>query len=114
MNDADFQRWADKGHFTDWTRKPGRIGLVRERAIMFCRLIPPTGSWSSSDLNHAMFEGINPHARNYLASALQFLRRKKLVDGCWRYGPANAKTFGRPSIRWINPTAGRAGLEDML
>ena len=109
-----FQLWADKGFFTDWKRKPERVEWVRALTVQFCRRIPADKYWSTTELITTMLPDINQKALNYLVSGLHFMRSNKMLDGCMRYGPANARTFGRPSIQWINPDVTCEGLGDML
>jgi hypothetical protein len=116
MNRELFEGWAAKGHFTDWARRPGRLEEIAGEVRMACEQIPLGDFWSTSGLRRYLLPEISEKGKAYLVSALQEIRRRGMLADCVRRGKPNQRTFGKPSVEWVNPVsnAGTEGLESIL
>lgn len=97
--------WATKGHFTDWERKIERAHGIRAEIVYACQQIPAGETWTTTDLVKYLHPDASQKARDYWCNGSQYMRKHGHLAGVWRYGKPNARTFGKPAVHWINPSA---------
>lgn len=114
-----FQAWANKGHWTNWTRKPERAADLKFMVWAELTRLHHTERIGTTNLVDRILPGLDDVGRNYVTMGLAHLRKVGELDGCFIRGVKNPRTFGHKSLIWLNPnynpeTAGIEGLEGVL
>lgn len=111
-----FQAWANKGHWSNWERRPSQTEDLRFLVTKALERMGIDEQIGSSQLVDRILPDLNDIGRTYITVGLNHLRKKGLLDGCFIRGPKNPRTFGNPSIIWVNPlrATGTEGLEGVL
>ena len=124
---AKFQAWANKGHWTNWTRKPERAADLEHLVWNELTRINTKERISTTNLVDRILPGLDDIGRDYVAVGLNHLRKNGKLARCYSRGAKNPRTFGHKSFIWHNPLIpyvgadvteepidGTEGLEDML
>lgn len=117
MNDTKtFQEWANKGHWSNWERKPERTESLRQLVWRECGLLSASDRIGTIKLVEAMLPGLDARGRIYVTGGLAYLRKHDLATNCFERGGKNPHTFGNESVKWKNPNYidGAIGLEGIL
>jgi len=100
------EAWADydfrPNWRSDWKKYPERSEALALAVANTCDALEIGDHLTTGRMIERALPGITASAKNYVAAGLQHLRRTGGI-GCWRHGPKNGSTFGKPSIHWVNP-----------
>lgn len=112
-----FQAWAAKGHWTNWERRPAQTEDLRHLVVCALRRLKEGEQMGTTQLVDQVLPGLDDIGRAYITVGFNYLRKHNLLDGCFIRGAKNPRTFGNPSIIWMNPdfySDGTEGLEGLL
>lgn len=104
MTDTEtFQQWANKGHWSNWERKPERAELLRHLVMSHCHKLPTADGIGTTLLVESMLPGLDAVGRVYVTGGLAFLRKHEMIEGFYKRGGKNPRSFGNQSVHWVNP-----------
>src|SRR5260221_7661951 len=110
-----FDRWAIRGHFTDWMRKPERRMELVHEVKRICDVLDLDARLNTTQLIGLIgVSNADKKTYHYVRLGLSWIRKHKIIEGYWMPGPKTNFTFGKPSVIWVNPKSATAGLEGVL
>ncbi len=116
MTDTEkFQAWADRGHWTNWERRPAQTLDLCHLVEMECMGLGEHEKLGTTQLVDRILPGLDDIGRAYITTGLNYLRKHGELSDCYVRGGKNPRTFGHRSILWVSPIHnGTIGLEDIL
>lgn len=108
---AKFQAWANKGHWTNWVRKPERAEDLKHLVVNELSRMDRADRLGTTALVDRILPGLDDIGRAYVTVGLNHLRKEGKLDRCFIRGVKNPRTFGHKSLIWLNPTFPYVGFD---